>query len=68
MNAAWQRLRQRALRGEPGVIDPYGAGEPAEFFAVASEAFFEVPHALAAEEPELYAELARFYAIEPRAW
>lgn len=68
MNAAWQRLRQRALHGEPGVIDPYGAGEPAEFFAVASEAFFEVPHALAAEEPELYAELARFYAIEPRAW
>ena len=68
MNAAWQRLRARAARGEPGVIDAYGAGEPAEFFAVASEAFFETPQALAAEEPDLYAELARFYAVEPRAW
>lgn len=68
MQAAWQRLHERLRRGERGAIDPYGATAPAEFFAVASEAFFETPQALAAEEPSLYAELARYYAINPQAW
>ena len=53
---------------EPGPLDPYGASDPAEFFAVASEAFFERPAALAAAETELYAELARFYRVDPLNW
>ena len=39
-----------------------------EFFAVATETFFELPAELAAEDPELYAELARFYGVDPARW
>ena len=57
------------LRREPSaVIDPYGASEPAEFFAVATEAFFERAPALAAEAPAVYAELAALYRVDPLAW
>jgi Mlc titration factor MtfA (ptsG expression regulator) len=64
MDAALQRLRQ-----EPStVIDAYGASEPAEFFAVVTEAFFERPLALAAQAPEVYAELAGLYGVNPKGW
>jgi len=49
-------------------LDPYGATHPAEFFAVASEAFFEDPHDLAEEHPDLYDELAKFYGLDPVSW
>lgn len=68
LGAAYADLQRRVAAGEPGVLDPYGAQEPAEFFAVASEAFFEQPAALAAEQPALYAELATYYRVDPRAW
>ncbi|MCP3918954.1 MAG: zinc-dependent peptidase [bacterium] len=42
-------------------LDPYGATNPAEFFAVATEAFFERRDRLRDKHPELYAELAAFY-------
>ena len=64
MGAALQRLRH-----EPStVIDAYGASDPAEFFAVVSEVFFERPAALAAEAPEVYRELAALYKVDPLAW
>jgi Mlc titration factor MtfA (ptsG expression regulator) len=74
--ATWSRvlgenfddLRWRSLRGEPIVLDSYGATNPAEFFAVATEAFFERPAALAAHRPELYQELSAYYRVDPRAW
>ncbi len=47
----------RALRA----LDPYGATHEAEFFAVATESFFERPEALARELPALYALLAGYY-------
>jgi Mlc titration factor MtfA (ptsG expression regulator) len=50
------------------VLDPYGASSPAEFFAVATESFFEQPHALAARHPELYAEFQRYFRVDPRDW
>ncbi|MFL5236920.1 MAG: zinc-dependent peptidase [Rhizomicrobium sp.] len=70
---AWARVMQReyeALRkadetGTPSVLDTYGATNPAEFFAVATEAFFERPHALRAKQPELYDEFARFFQQDP---
>lgn len=68
LGAAYADLQRRVAAGEPGVLDPYGAQEPAEFFAVASESFFEQPAALAAEQPALYAELAAYYRVDPRAW
>ena len=50
------------------LIDRYGATNPAEFFAVATETFFELPRELKAEHPELYAELAGFYRLDPALW
>lgn len=68
LGAAYAELQARLARGESGVLDAYAASDPAEFFAVASENFFERPFALAAEAPALYDELASYYAVDPRAW
>lgn len=46
-------------------LDPYGATNLAEFFAVATEVFFERPHELAAEYPDLYEQLQTFYRQDP---
>lgn len=68
LGAAYADLQRRVAESEPGVLDPYGAQDPAEFFAVASETFFEKPAALALEQPELFGELAAYYQVDPRAW
>jgi len=68
MQMAYDALRARLARGEEGLIDAYGATEPAEFFAVVSEVFFERGAELAAAEPVLYEELRRYYALDPRSW
>ena len=44
-----------------GILSAYAATNPSEFFAVATEAFFEQPQALRLRTPRLYAVLARFY-------
>jgi Mlc titration factor MtfA (ptsG expression regulator) len=54
-------------KGHP-VLDPYGAENPAEFFAVATEAFFEVPGDLRASHPELYDQLEKYYGVDPGLW
>lgn len=61
-------LHERLRNGEEGMLDAYAATDPAEFFAVSSEAFFELPHRMAAEHPELYRELSRYYRVDPLAW
>ena len=70
--ALQQRLAQSATVGAPGeskgLIDPYAATHPAEFFAVLSEHFFEQPAPLATAHPALYRELARYYRCDPRLW
>jgi Mlc titration factor MtfA (ptsG expression regulator) len=48
-------------------IDPYGSETPGEFFAVASEAFFETPELLAPAYPAVYGELKDFYRQDPLA-
>ena len=68
MRDAYDALAARARRGEETLLDPYGCEDEAEFFAVATEAFFELPRELAAEHPELYAELGRFYRLDPARW
>ena len=50
------------------VLDPYGATNPAEFFAVATETFFEKPEKLRRKEPELYDQLAQYYQVDPAEW
>ena len=67
LGAEFDALRQRAGDEAP-LISAYGAMSPAEFFAVVTEVFFEQPLRLAAEHPALYAELARFYRLDPRLW
>jgi Mlc titration factor MtfA (ptsG expression regulator) len=50
------------------VIDRYGATSPAEFFAVATETFYEKPHQMADVHGALYEELMKYYRVDPRAW
>lgn len=64
----FELLRRDTYWGHRDVLDPYGASSPAEFFAVATESFFEQPHALAARHPELYAEFQRYFRVDPRDW
>jgi Mlc titration factor MtfA (ptsG expression regulator) len=60
-------LSSQLHAGRRGDIDPYGATNPAEFFAVVTEMFFEKGRALKRRHPELYAELAAFYKQDPAA-
>jgi len=61
-------LQGRAEHGEPSLLSHYGAANPAEFFAVASEVFFEQAERMAVEHSELYRELSRFYWVNPLSW
>ena len=61
-------LQQRAQMQEHSLLSHYGATNPAEFFAVASEVFFEQPHLLHVESPSLYEQLRAFYCINPIIW
>lgn len=60
-SGAWDRLRTEHQQGAQLPIDPYGLTNPAEFFAVVSEQFFEAPAALREHLPEVYRHLALFY-------
>ena len=64
----YARLREQAEAGTDGTLHHYGATDPAEFFAVATEAFFERPVALRQERPELYEALQRFYRQTPESY
>jgi Mlc titration factor MtfA (ptsG expression regulator) len=68
LGAAYERLRRDAERGRESVLDDYGAESPAEFFAVATECFFEMPVDLQIEQPELYEKLKEFYRQDPVNW
>ena len=58
---------RRVDAGEDTAIDPYAAEHPAEFFAVASEVFFEAPDLLRDEYPAVYGRLARYFRQDPAA-
>ncbi|WP_406827984.1 zinc-dependent peptidase [Microbulbifer sp. ARAS458-1] len=55
------------LAEKPSVLDTYGAQSPAEFFAVATEAFFIIPTAMEAAHPSLYREMQKFFRTDPAA-
>ena len=61
------RNRQRN-RSRNSVIDEYGGASPAEFFAVATEAFFEEGQKMRKRLPELYAQLKQYYGVDPAKW
>ena len=66
--AELEALRRAADASEPTLLDPYGAEDPAEFFAVATETFFERGAELARRHPRLYAELRRYFRQDPARW
>ena len=59
--------RERLERGE-SVLDPYGLSSPPELFAVAVEAFFQDPVAVAGVHRDLYAFLAAYFNQDPAGW
>lgn len=65
LSAEYERLRSDAAEGRTTVMDKYGASNPAEFFAVATECFFERPEKLNESHPELYQQLKEFYQQDP---
>jgi Mlc titration factor MtfA (ptsG expression regulator) len=65
MGAEYERLRRQSALGRYTVLDDYGATNPAEFFAVATESFFEKPGVLRKRHPELYEELKAYYRQDP---
>lgn len=67
MNAAALRHKEMTQRGVPLFLDKYGATHPAEFFAVATEMFFERPQDLQKREAEVYDLLKTFYRQDPAA-
>jgi Mlc titration factor MtfA (ptsG expression regulator) len=68
MDQEMQWLEDDARRGEESLLDFSAAESPAEFFAVASECFFELPHELQRDHPELHEGLAGFYRQDPTVW
>ncbi len=71
-DAVWEQefaaLRAAAEHGIASLIDPYGAEDRSEFFAVASECFLEAPRRMQAQHPSLYAQLRDFYELDPASW
>ncbi|MFZ4479618.1 MAG: zinc-dependent peptidase [Rhodoferax sp.] len=68
LGAEFRRLRSAASEQQDTLFNAYGATDPAEFFAVISEVFFEQPARMADEHPALYRELALFYRLDPVCW
>ncbi len=64
-SSAWDRLREERRNGLELPIDPYALQSPAEFFAVASEQFFEEPARLRRHLPDVYRQLTQFYRQHP---
>jgi Mlc titration factor MtfA (ptsG expression regulator) len=67
-SAQFENLRRQAQTGEPSIFDYYGATNPAEFFAVASEVFFEKATELSLEHPKLYQQMVMYYRVDPSSW
>lgn len=65
LGAEYNNLIADLQAHRPTFLNAYGATSPAEFFAVATEAFFEQPARLKAHHPLLYRQLASFYNQDP---
>jgi hypothetical protein len=64
----YQSFADRVSRRKNRVIDEYGLTSPAEFFAVATESFFEKAMIMQRRLPDLYEQLKKFYAVDPASW
>lgn len=68
LGSEYEALVKSLRRHAPTFLDAYGATNPAEFFAVVTEFFFERPNGLRARHPELYEQLKLFYKQDPAEW
>jgi Mlc titration factor MtfA (ptsG expression regulator) len=68
LGAEYERLCNKTRGRRHSVLNKYGATNPAEFFAVATEAFFEKPKQMHKKSPDLYEELKSYYRIDPLSW
>lgn len=68
LSGEYENLKFEVARGVRDVIDAYGATNPAEFFAVATETFFEIPERMKARHPDLYEEFKKYYNLDPASW
>jgi len=68
LSGEFEELQKEAWMGKHSLIDHYGATNPAEFFAVATETFFEKPVQMARHHAELFEVLKCYYRIDPRKW
>lgn len=59
------RLKHDAERGKKSFLNAYGAASEAEFFAVATEQFFDQPHLMIKHAPDLYRVLQEYYRQDP---
>ncbi|XGV94870.1 MAG: zinc-dependent peptidase [Leptolyngbya sp. BL-A-14] len=65
---AYEQLQRDVQRGAKTVLDAYGATNPAEFFAVATETFFEKASLMQRYHSELYDVLCLYYSLDPARW
>jgi hypothetical protein len=68
MSREFTQHQSNASSGEETLLSHYGASSPAEFFAVCSEVFFELPQAMRYVHPALYQELSQYYRLSPADW
>jgi hypothetical protein len=61
----YKQLLKDVKRRRKTVLDDYGATNPAEFFAVATESFFEESILLKTRHPDLYEVLSQYYQQDP---
>ena len=65
LSTAYDELRRQLQHHQPTAINPYGAENPAEFFAVLTETFFAAPTRLRENFPKVYDMLKQFYRQDP---
>ena len=68
LSGEFEDLQKDAWQGKRSLIDHYGATNPAEFFAVSTETFFEKPSQMAKHHEELFEVLKCYYHVDPRDW
>ncbi len=68
MSKEFKNLIVKAKMRRKTFFDHYGATNPAEFFAVTSEHFFEQPHTFKRKHAELYDLLMKYYRLDPASW
>ncbi len=68
MTEEYQKLRSASAMGMATLLDCYGTTDPGEFFAVATECFFERPEAMGRYHPRLYGILRSYFGQDPAAW